>query len=107
MASHLNSENATAPIALAASARDQLCFIATQPGGGATMWSPPSVEGDWAAQCEVGRDLGQQAVDYIRQSDDAAILPSVVRAMVERGSFDGVEVGFFAAISMQLASSAN
>ncbi len=107
MASHLNSENATAPIALDATARDQLCFIATQPGGGTNMWSPPLVEGDWAAQCQFGRDLGHQAAEYIRESDDAAMLPSVVRVMVERGTFGGVEIGFFTAISMQLASSAD
>ncbi len=98
----LNTE--TNPVAvLAESGVSQLTFTGRREDGGINLWSPAEVAGEWDEQCRVGRGYGREAADYIRESGDAAMLPAVVRAIVERGSFGGVEVGFFAKLSVEIS----
>jgi hypothetical protein len=85
---------------------DPLSFTSRREGDGINLWSPAEVAEDWAAQCRAGREHGCAAVDYIRSTNDAAMLPGIVRTIAERGTFGGVEVGFFAALSMILAQTA-
>ena len=85
----------------------QLSFTSRgQEDTGIDLWSPRPVDGGWADQCRAGRALGHEAIEYIQQTGDAAMLPGVVRAIVERGTFGGVEVGFFTAVSVALVEAA-
>lgn len=81
----------------------QLSFTGRRADNGVNLWSPAEVAGEWAQQCRVGREYGREAVDYIRETGDAAMLPGIVRTIAERGTFGGVELGFFAAVSMSVA----
>lgn len=81
---------------------DQLSFTAGRLEDGVTLWSPSSIPTGWAEQCGLGRELAREAIDYIAASYDSALLPGIVRTIVERGSFGGVEAGFFTEISEQL-----
>jgi len=83
-----------------------LPFTGLRADEGVAVWSPPEVSGDWAEQCIVGREFGNAAVDYIRASGDHALLSAVVRAIADRGTFTGVEAGFFSRVSISLAQSA-
>ena len=73
---------------------------------GVDLWSPAEIGSDWVKQCRRGRSYGYEAVKYIRETNDAAMLQGVVRAMAKHGIFGGVEAGFFAALSMSLAEAA-
>ncbi|MBW6523284.1 hypothetical protein KZ810_07200 [Sphingomonas sp. RHCKR47] len=85
----------------------QLSFTGRRPDdSGVDLWAPADVGGGWAAECDAGREYGREAVDYIRSSGDAAALGGIVRTIAERGTFGGVEAGFFAALSMSLAEPA-
>jgi hypothetical protein len=64
------------------------------------------VAGDWATQCGAGREHAREAIEYIRATGNAAMLPGIVRAIAERGAFGGVEIGFFTGISTEIAHGA-
>lgn len=82
---------------------EQLSFTSRRPDDtGINLWSPADVGSGWDAQCRAGRDYGYEAADYIRATGDAAALGGIVRTIAERGTFGGVETGFFAALSMSL-----
>jgi hypothetical protein len=81
----------------------QLSFTGPQPDDtGVNLWNPADVGSDWAEQCRRGRSYGHEAVEYIRSTGDAAALGGIVQAVMSRGTFGGVEAGFFAAVSMSL-----
>jgi hypothetical protein len=69
---------------------------------GVNLWAPADIAGNWGQQCRAGREYGREAVDYIRSTGDAAALGAIVRAIMERRTFGGVEAGFFAAVSAGL-----
>lgn len=84
----------------------QLSFIGRLADNRINLWSPAEVASDWDAQCRRGREYGREAVEYVREMNDAAMLPVVLRTIAERSTFGGVEVGFFAAASMSLTETA-
>lgn len=61
-------------------------------------WVPPRAPKSWAAQCALGRDLGAQAVAYIRRTGDAKLLHRVAIEMPGDPAC-GVETGFWSAVS--------
>jgi hypothetical protein len=71
---------------------------------GVDLWAPPPVTGGWIEECRVGRSYGHEAVEYIREANDAAALGGIVQAIIKRGTYGGVEAGFFAAVSMSLTA---
>ena len=80
-----------------------LSFTGRHTDGRADLWCH-EVQGDWAALCAAGREFGREACHHIQTTGDAALLSAIVRTIAERGSFGGVEVGFFATLSEELAS---
>ena len=82
----------------------QLSFTGRRADGGINLWSPDEVPDDWGEQCRLGREYGREAVDYIRETHSAAVLPGIVRTIAERDTFGGVEVGFFTALSVAVAN---
>jgi hypothetical protein len=78
-----------------------LTFTGRRTDGVVNLWDH-NVEGDWDTQCSMGRDFGREACLYIRLTGNVTLLPAIVRTINEQGSFGGVEVGFFTALSEQL-----
>lgn len=83
-----------------------LSFTETRADGGVSLWRAAEEGPSWADQCRAGRQRGYEALDYIRATGDAAMLPGIARAITERGTFGGAEVGFFAVISALVARAA-
>ncbi|USU08820.1 hypothetical protein NF700_17475 [Sphingomonadaceae bacterium OTU29MARTA1] len=71
---------------------------------GVNLWAPAPVSGGWADECRTGRSYGYEAVEYIRETNDAAMLGGIVQAIIHRGTYSGIEAGFFAAVSMSLTA---
>ena len=66
-----------------------------------SFWNVTSTGGDWAEDCHHGSQLAEEFLRYL--NDDArgslSILGWIVRDIIGKGSFKGVEVGFFNRIS--------
>ena len=56
-------------------------------------WSP-HVTGDWSIDCARGRTYADEALDFMRQSNNPTYLGHVVKGMIGNGAYSGVEVGF-------------
>ena len=80
----------------------QLSFTAPLAGGGVDLWSPAEVVGGWDVQCRAGRKLAEEAVHHLTAAENVPLLPGIVRRIVERGTFGGVEVWFFSVIAEEL-----
>ena len=89
-------QHAAAPIA---TSLRELCFTAERPDGGVHLWGPTDGEGGWEMQNRVGREYAREAIEFIRSTENAAVLPGIVRRIVDRGTFGEVKVGFFTALS--------
>ena len=62
--------------------------------------------GDYAADCETGEEAGRELADYMRSEGAPMVLGHVLRAMVARGQFSGVEVGFAHSIASAIGQTA-
>lgn len=102
MANQFTSTDSKGAAAPTATSLNALCFTAERPDGGVDLWRPAEVDGGWQKQNAVGRGYADEAITYIRAANDGAMLPGIVRAIAKRGTFGGVEVGFFAALSERL-----
>ncbi|MEG3175843.1 hypothetical protein U1872_06345 [Sphingomonas sp. RB3P16] len=58
--------------------------------------------GDYATDCQSGRDHAEALADYIVAEGDPNIFGSVVRAITESGSFGAIEIGFCNTIAQRL-----
>jgi hypothetical protein len=83
------------------SALEALNFVGRDSGERLDLWRH-GLQGDWETLCSAGRRFGREACDYVRATDNASLVPGIVRTIAERGSFGGVEVGFFTELSIQL-----
>jgi hypothetical protein len=83
---------------------EQLSFTSRREDENLDLWSPADSHADWLAQCRAGRSYGHELVEYVRETNDAALLQGIVQRMAERRTFGGIEAGFFAAVSMALAA---
>lgn len=71
----------------------ELGFVETHGGHPTSMWSP-NASGNYSLDNKIGRTHADQCVDLMRRQNNPALLGQVVRAMVDKGRFGGVEVGF-------------
>lgn len=99
MAYDANTTN-SAPMA---ASLDQLSFTSPRENGAINLWSPAAIGGDYEAQCRAGREFAAEAIEHIRDSGNVPALVGIARAIAESGTFGGVEVGFFTAVSEQIA----
>ena len=60
---------------------------------GQDYWPLPET-GNWSADCAAGRAAGADLLRVMFFQDASPMLGFVVRAMVEKGRFGGVEAGF-------------
>lgn len=51
--------------------------------------------GDWNRDNAQGRGFADQCVEHMRENDAPMVLGYVVEAMLHKGRYGGVEVGFF------------
>ena len=56
-------------------------------------WSP-AISLDWSEANAIGRLYGDEAVTWLRTTGNPILLGHILRAIVGKGGFDGVEVGF-------------
>lgn len=96
-------DNTTTNSAPIASPLDLLGFTSRRENGSVNLWDPAPVGGDYEAQCRAGREFAAEAIEHIRDSGNVPVLAGIARAIAESGTFGGVEVGFFTAVSDQLA----
>lgn len=82
-----------------------LPFVAQSMSGGMDMWSP-EVSGNWGVDNRVGRKYASELLVYVQKKNDPTLLGRVMMAMIGRGDYGGVEVGFFQQISEHLLKQA-
>lgn len=70
----------------------------TAPG---KAWAPQRT-GDYETDCALGRKCASEFAEFASASDANSLLGVIVSDMVEDGRFTGLEVGFFAGISILL-----
>jgi hypothetical protein len=58
----------------------------------------------WADQNAIGRANAKALIEIMKRDNLPILLGSAVKEMIERGVYDGVEVGFFHEIGSQLIS---
>lgn len=64
-------------------------------------WAPVR-SGDYAKDCQLGRDLGAQLLEHIRDEDNPMLFGTVMRAITQAGVFEGVEIGFCHVFGVEL-----
>jgi hypothetical protein len=77
-----------------------LNFVRDLPGEGTgrDFWAVSSTgihRLDWI----LGRELGEEALRYVRMNSETSLLGWVARDMVKRGEFGGLEGGFMGAVT--------
>lgn len=55
--------------------------------------------GDWAEDNRAGREYADNLIQQMQETDAPIMVGHAVRALVERGEFDGRAVGFFHRLS--------
>lgn len=90
------NDTMTCPIAAA-----DLAFARSHPDGRLDPWCH-DVAGDWGAQCQAGRAFAADFLEHLRSTDNIPLLPAIARRITERGTFGGVECGFFTALAERL-----
>lgn len=65
-------------------------------------YQAPASSGDWAKDNAIGRDFADETVLAIAEKDAPFILGHTVKAMIKKGDYNGVEVGFFNRLSERL-----
>lgn len=61
-----------------------------------------SIGNNWGVDNATGRDWARAVVADIRKKDNPTILGHIVKDMVSKGSYGGVESGFFHFLSEEL-----
>lgn len=57
-------------------------------------WSP-EITGEWGADTARGKGYADEAVACIKRHNNPTAFGHVIKAMIGKGSWSGVEVGFF------------
>lgn len=55
-------------------------------------WNPPR-SADYGFDCAIGRSAAQSAIDLAREAGNPTIIAAFLRAIVESGTVDAVEIG--------------
>lgn len=67
--------------------------FASRQGERLDLWNPRA-SGNWSADNELGRALAGELIHYMRERNAPTVLGHVIQAMIGKGNFSGVEVGF-------------
>lgn len=77
-----------------------LSFAAGSTDGKIDLWPETASLGSAAADNALGRDRANELVAYMRDHDAPMVLGFVVQAMIARGRFGPVEIGFHNQVSL-------
>ena len=66
--------------------------------GALDLWAPDR-NGDYGSDCQAGRAFAQAAIEHMVSTAAPILLGNIVKQIIERAQYDGVEVGFFTEIS--------
>jgi len=69
--------------------------------GSPDLWTPVAV-GNWKTDNETGVRHADDVIDRMQQQDHPFLLGHTVKAMIEKGVYGGVEVGFFNHLALRL-----
>ena len=72
----------------------QLSFATYDNDGRVTDYWSPVTAGDWSVDNAMGKEYGAEAVRRMAFDDATPTLGFIVKAMMVRGQFGGVEAGF-------------
>lgn len=72
----------------------KLSFATYSADGRVACYWAPKASGDWAADNAAGRAYAAEAIHHISANDATPVLGFIMKAMVSRGEFGGVEAGF-------------
>lgn len=90
------ADTETGPIAF--DALRALPFVSETPTGDVAFWDIESVDHD-PTDIGLGEMYGRLALDVAKRFDMPVLLAVVMRDMLQRGRFTGVEAGFLATIA--------
>ncbi len=62
--------------------------------------SYPSEDPDWSLSNQKGREYADRVVEMMNDENNPTTLGRVAKAMIERGRYGGVEVGFFTMLAI-------
>lgn len=68
------------------------------------MWAIAAPTGDYSADCEAGVGAAIELQDFMRTQDAPFMLGHVLQAMIAKGRWSGVEVGFAQAMAQAAVS---
>jgi hypothetical protein len=77
-------------------AYESLSFV----GSAAEIWAPART-GEYAKDCQMGRLYARELLQFMQTRGYPPFLGHVFQAMVTRGKFEGVEIGFCNEIALQ------
>lgn len=65
------------------------------------FWSPKGT-GDWEHDTRLGKRYADEMIHWIREHKNPTIFGHIVKSMIGKGGYSGVEVGFYHRISEHL-----
>ncbi len=68
--------------------------FASSRGGALDLWSPADA-GSYRQGNDIGRSRADELVQYMRDNQAPMVLGHVVQAIVARGEYGAIEIGFF------------
>lgn len=78
----------------------RLPFV-TQENGVDSYWEPDR-RGDYGEACARGQDYADALLELIRDEEEPVLFGFVLQAIVAKGVYDAVEIGFFTRLGSEL-----
>ncbi len=78
-----------------------LSVVEISSDGEKNFWAP-KVTGEYIEDCARGRAAARETIDYVREMKSPNIVGSIFRDMIKAGIYDAFEIGFCAAIGMNI-----
>lgn len=80
-------------------AYNQLTFVRLDDAGQVVDWWLIEETGDWSKDNQTGRDAAESLMRMMFFTDAPVYLGYVVKAIIAKGRYGGIEVGFFTAFA--------
>lgn len=79
-----------------------LAFVETGKAGKIIDFWKVSTTGDWGQDNTIGRSYAKKLVEFMRSEHEPFLLGYVVRDMIKKGHFGGIETGFCSHLATRL-----
>lgn len=77
------------------------CCVLMGQDGVLDYWNPVRID-DWATDNGSGRTYATRTIDHIREKQNPIALISIMRTMIAKGVYGGVEAGFIAMLAAEI-----